>query len=412
MKNRKQLFTLTLLFLAFSLLNSPHTEKVAAWGGNSHQYIAIKAASYLENVAGELGENGIRWAQLFRIYESELKMGSIAPDRVFRDSINHIYHVKAPELYPNAPKKAHEWYNTFKIRLQEGNYSGAVWSAGVMSHYIADLCQPQHTDETKMEDDGSKNGGVSGHQKYEMDGNAKIDTLAFDNHTPILLEKDIEETVIDCAIYSHEYNDDLCETYWNGSFWTPWVEETTTNLVNHAAKTISNILYTAITEVNVSLPDFTPLAINLEVSVPFQIYQGTTYKGTINTTNWNGTPLDTTVRVTRTWTENYSEDNATNGEVYEPAGPFIVLTTHEGTGIYTFEINIAVTGVIFLDVTVEKVSMISKNEIIEINVLQANMTSTTSNGSSTLGKTSPAFSPFILVLGLISLILVIKKEKK
>ena len=189
---RSSLFILGLM--VFITLYSPTHHEAVAWGGNSHQYLVVVAADYLNNVVDSLGINGERWPQLFQIYESEYKLGAVAPDRVFGDSINHIFHVDEPERYPNAPNKVREWYESFKNHILTGNYSYAVWSAGVMSHYLLDLCQPMHTDEVDKEDDGSENGGVSGHQKYEQDGNTKIDSLTFHNYTPILLSKSVEET--------------------------------------------------------------------------------------------------------------------------------------------------------------------------------------------------------------------------
>ncbi|MHA1932411.1 MAG: zinc dependent phospholipase C family protein [Promethearchaeota archaeon] len=170
---RYSIFTLILVVLL--TLYSPTTNKTVTWGGNSHQYLVVVATDYLSNVVDSLGENGERWPQLFQIYESELKLGAVAPDREFGDSINHIYHVDEPERYPNATNKVREWYEAFKDNILSENYDYAVWSAGVMSHYLLDLCQPMHTDEVWKEDNGDENGGVSGHQKYEQDGNTKID---------------------------------------------------------------------------------------------------------------------------------------------------------------------------------------------------------------------------------------------
>ena len=68
----------------------------------------------------------------------------------------------------------------------------------------------------------------------------------------------MQDATIDCAIFSNPFYDEIVEAYWNGSFWTPGVEAITTEVLNFAAKQFSNILYTAIKEVNITLPDFTP----------------------------------------------------------------------------------------------------------------------------------------------------------
>ena len=140
-------------------------------------------------------------------------------------------------------------------------------------------------------------------------------------------KKCLEQSVIDCAAYSHPYYDDLVETYWNGSFWTPWVEEITTDVVNYGVVTFSNILYTAIKEVGITLPDFTSLAINMEIDIPDQIYNGTTYKGTINITDWQGTPLDANLRISRSWIGEYSEEYRLEGSKVSVSSknPFLQL---------------------------------------------------------------------------------------
>lgn len=392
-------------------LSSSRVENASAWGATTHQHVVAISTSYLENVVQDLGENGTRWPQLFKIYDSELKKGAIAPDREFRDFSNHVYHVNNPDLFPNAPNEVKKWYNSFKTYLQTKDFSEAVWSAGVMSHYIFDLCQPMHTDEVFKEDDGSQNGGISGHYKYEQDINAKVDTLEFQNHTPRLLERSVEETTVGCAIYSNQYHDDLVETYWNGSFWTPWVEETTTDLLNYAAKTFANIIFTAIKECDVELPDFTPYAINMEVEIPKQIYQGTSYTGKILVTDWQGTPLDANVHVVRTWMESIEEENATNGAQPDTAGPFIIFVSCEELGVFTFELESIIPGVIQLEITVEKANLISKNEIIEIRVLEVFESSssiTTQYSESSETHATPSLSVFFVFVTLISIILVRK----
>ena len=131
------IFLMTIVVIM--VIYSPTPVETAAWGGNSHQYLVVVAADQLKNVVDSLGINGERWPQLFQIYESEYKLGAVAPDRVFGDSTNHIYHVAPPNPYTNAPNKVREWYDSFKSHIIAGNYSDAVWSAGVMSHYLLDI---------------------------------------------------------------------------------------------------------------------------------------------------------------------------------------------------------------------------------------------------------------------------------
>jgi hypothetical protein len=394
----RTIFTILLLIL---LVVAPRINETEAWGGTSHYYIAVVGTLYLENVITGLGDNGERWLELFQVYESDLKLGSVAPDRVFRDFINHIYHIKGPSTHQNGPNKVSEWYNSFKNHLLAENYSGAVWAAGVMSHYLADLCQPMHTDEVWKEDDGSENGGISGHFKYESDVNAYIDSITFRNHTPMLLENTIKATAIDCAYFSNGYHDEVVETYWNGSFWTPKIIEITTELLNYAATTFANIIYTAIMEVNVTPPDFTDKAINVEVTIPTQIYQGTSYIGNITVSDWQGSPLDASVLITRTWFQYNIGDNGTSEEEDGSLGPFIVPVSREKEGFYSFELNIAVNGTIELKITVEKLGMISKTESLEITVLSDSSSLTTSLPTNNMTSSAPVFYPFIFLTSVV-----------
>ncbi|MHA2277050.1 MAG: hypothetical protein ACXAC2_14850, partial [Candidatus Kariarchaeaceae archaeon] len=291
----------------------------------------------------------------------------------------------------------------FKSNILAENYDYAVWSVGVMSHYLLDLCQPMHTAEVWKEDNGDENGGVSGHRKYEQDGNAKIDSLTFNNYTPILLSKSVEDTTIDCAYYSNNSHDDLVESYWNGSFWTPWVEEATTDLLNYGVRALSNMIFTAITEVNVTLPDFTPLAINMNIEISTQIYKDTGYTGTIYLTDWQEDPIDANIIISRTLVH-YLEDNSSNEES-NSSGPFIVLHSREGIGVYTFEVNISVTGTVELEILVTKENMLSKYEVLELYVdISSESLATTTKAN------TPSFSVELALISLIGIIYVLKRR--
>ena len=398
---------LIFIILIITLLPGINIQKANAWGGNSHQYLIMVSTSYLENVVDTLGENGERWPQLFRIYESDLKLGSIWPDRI-GDSSNHVYHIDNPiPQFTNTPNVVRRLYDLFKTHLLDGNYSGAVWEAGMMSHYIFDLCQPMHTASSGKEHDEYGPGEVDPHWKYEQDVNAKIDEITFINHIPYLLEKSVEETTVDCAINSHPYYEDLVESYWNGSFWTSWVEEITTTMLNFAVSTFSNILYTAIMEVNISLPDFTPLAINLDVNIPTFLIQGEKYTGVVTTTNWQGDPLDVNIHITRTW-RNYDEDNITEGN-QEIFGPFIVLYSREEIGIYSFELNINITGSVDLEIEVSKPNMISKTEIRELMIMEPSHSSTASITSSVISSNTISFP---VTFTLLSIFIILSRQKR
>lgn len=67
---------------------------------------------------------------------NEMKKGSIAPDTVFQDQINH--------LYPNSYPKAVSWLKAGRTAYRSGNYNYASYCFGVASHYITDTFAAPH----------------------------------------------------------------------------------------------------------------------------------------------------------------------------------------------------------------------------------------------------------------------------
>ncbi|MFV2016570.1 MAG: hypothetical protein ACC656_14165, partial [Candidatus Heimdallarchaeota archaeon] len=142
-KINKKILLIIALLIPLGLFSNNTTE-ADAWGWYAHQSLPVVAAGFLKNT-NDLGEFGDRWADLFQIYESDLKLGGTYPDRVLGDSSNHVYHVlENVQMFKKTPDVVRLRYEAFKNKLITGNYSGAVFEAGVMSHYITDICNPMH----------------------------------------------------------------------------------------------------------------------------------------------------------------------------------------------------------------------------------------------------------------------------
>ena len=97
------------------------------------------------------------------------------------------------------------YYNFFVGNLSNKNYQDAVFSAGIFSHYMADVNIPVHTDEY-----------WTGHNAFETDINLNLDNLVLgsitiDNNIP-----DIKQYVIDAATNAHQYYDDVRSVYTDG----------------------------------------------------------------------------------------------------------------------------------------------------------------------------------------------------
>jgi predicted flap endonuclease-1-like 5' DNA nuclease len=111
---------------------------------SNHHRIAVMALDRLKGDDAEL------WRNLFLKWHATYFKGAKAPDAEFKDFKNHIVHPK-DNFWGGAPKAAAEWYKRTVRALSEGDWEHAAWSAGVMSHYIADPHQPFHTDQSEAE---------------------------------------------------------------------------------------------------------------------------------------------------------------------------------------------------------------------------------------------------------------------
>jgi predicted flap endonuclease-1-like 5' DNA nuclease len=111
---------------------------------SNHHRIAVMALDHLR------GGEADKWRDLFLKYHQTYLKGAKAPDDEFKDFKNHVVHPK-DNFWGGAPKAAAEWYKRTLRALTEGDWEHAAWSAGVMSHYIADPHQPFHTDQSEAE---------------------------------------------------------------------------------------------------------------------------------------------------------------------------------------------------------------------------------------------------------------------
>lgn len=111
---------------------------------NTHHRLALDA---LRRLAGPRADD---WRSLFLSeYEAYLQ-GSKAPDDEFKDFQNHVLHV-GENYWGGAPKAAQLWYKLTVTALGNADWRGAVYSAGVLSHYVTDPCMPLHTGQTEAE---------------------------------------------------------------------------------------------------------------------------------------------------------------------------------------------------------------------------------------------------------------------
>ena len=96
------------------------------------------------------GDGAEKWRNLFLRYYELYLLGSKDPDTKFKDFRNHVLHV-SDNFWGGAVAQAEKWYQETVTDLKAANWKGAVYSAGVLSHYFMDPLMPLHTGQTEEE---------------------------------------------------------------------------------------------------------------------------------------------------------------------------------------------------------------------------------------------------------------------
>ena len=104
----------------------------------------------LDGVQALGGNHAEHWQRLFLKHATVLMQGAKAPDDEFKDFTNHVLHPR-DNYWGGAPEKARSWYGHLVEALVKGDWSMAVWCAGVLSHYVTDPVQPLHTAQSEAE---------------------------------------------------------------------------------------------------------------------------------------------------------------------------------------------------------------------------------------------------------------------
>lgn len=122
------------------LFHTLYTQKCSS----THHKLAMDALRYLE------AENQEHWVQLFLKHVELYTDGAKAPDKKFKDFRNHVLHV-SENNWGGAVKTAELWYDRLIEKLKEKDWPRAVYSAGVLSHYVTDPLMPLHTGQSEDE---------------------------------------------------------------------------------------------------------------------------------------------------------------------------------------------------------------------------------------------------------------------
>lgn len=110
----------------------------------THHKLALDALRFVR------GEAAGRWCHLFLSLHEPYLEGSKAPDTLFRDFRNHVYHI-SENGWGGAISAAETWYDRAVKAFQRQSWEEGVYAAGVLSHYVTDPYQPLHTGQSETE---------------------------------------------------------------------------------------------------------------------------------------------------------------------------------------------------------------------------------------------------------------------
>lgn len=111
---------------------------------STHHKLALDALRHLRLPDAQ------SWMDVFLRYHAAYLEGAKAPDTDFKDFKNHVLHVH-DGYWGGAVAAADKWYGKALTALQAGDWSDAVYSAGVLSHYFSDPLMPLHTGQSEDE---------------------------------------------------------------------------------------------------------------------------------------------------------------------------------------------------------------------------------------------------------------------
>ena len=211
-----------------------------AYGGsNTHQWIAASSARMA-------ARHGANWVNI------GLMVGKAStPDTVFGDHIDHNYNRwgSYPSYYNshwgtrfgNPQIKVQRYYNLAVAALKRGDKNTASRMIGLMSHYVADVNEPLHTQESRLETDEL-------HTAYERDvdhlfssSSSHQDWLHWDGYQYV---PNASAFAVAAAIKSHSYYSTLVSSFAHHGF-NSQVRSITVTSLNHAVNGLSDLIISA-----------------------------------------------------------------------------------------------------------------------------------------------------------------------
>ena len=142
----------------------------------------------------------------------------------------HVYDRWGDE-WGGADEATAVWFRRVKNRLANGNERGASRALGIMSHFIADVANPMHTDSSERED------GV--HSSYESTVDRRIFDFRFNYNGQDPAKPGPKTRAV--ARNSHRHYWDLVRAYDNNGY-NSTVQRITKRQLNRAANALSDLI--------------------------------------------------------------------------------------------------------------------------------------------------------------------------
>lgn len=158
------------------------------------------------------------------------------PDMVLRDYYHHVYDITG-DAYGDAPDRIQELYDQAVAELRRGDRIAASRTLGLLSHYLSDVANPLHTDQTPAE--------KTMHSRYEDAVDNQLESPADGASIPLPHTAeptaDVRELAVGLAASSHADYDSLVAGYVaEGN--SPLVQEITSRSLNEGIGAVADAI--------------------------------------------------------------------------------------------------------------------------------------------------------------------------
>jgi hypothetical protein len=206
-------------------------------GGNTHHWITASAARMAE-------QHGATWVNAGLMVSQ-----ASVPDLVFMDHINHNYNRwgSYPSFngwgtrFGNPQIKVQHYYNLAVAALKRGDKNTASRMMGLLSHYFADVNEPLHTQESRLETDMMHRHYETAVDRLWSSSSSHQDWLHWDGYQYV---PNASAFTVAAAVKSHSHYSALVSNFAHHGF-NSTVRSITLTQLNHAVNGIADLILSA-----------------------------------------------------------------------------------------------------------------------------------------------------------------------